>query len=156
MLTINKANYSFVLAVFIFLLFQVVTGFAQNDKKAVEGIWMVEDKDAKVKIYPCADGYCGKIIWLEEPRTDSGKIRTDENNPDPELRDRTLKGLKILSGLEYSGDKVWEDGEIYDPENGKTYSCYVEIQENGKLEVRGYIGFSLVGRSEMWQKTQRN
>ena len=60
-------------------------------------------------------------------------------------------GINILEGFSYDEDLEWEDGEIYDPDNGKTYSCVMNlIPEKNILEVRGYIGISLIGRTEEW------
>lgn len=67
---------------------------------------------------------------------------TDRNNPDPALRTRSLTGLVILSYSGFSGGNKWTGGKIYDPSNGKTYSCNLQLKTNGVLEVRGYIGVS--------------
>jgi uncharacterized protein (DUF2147 family) len=65
-------------------------------------------------------------------------------------KDRPVIGMKILWGLVKDGD-VWEDGEILDPKNGKTYSCKLRVSADGsKMEVRGFIGLSLIGRSQTW------
>ena len=61
--------------------------------------------------------------------------------------------LKVLKNFEYKGDGVWEDGKIYDPENGKTYSCKMTLRDSEHLDVRGFIGFSLLGRTENWTRT---
>jgi uncharacterized protein (DUF2147 family) len=53
----------------------------------------------------------------------------------------------------YDGEGVWEDGDIYDPKSGKTYSCYMKLQSMDKLKVRGYIGISLIGRTTYWTRT---
>ena len=60
-------------------------------------------------------------------------------------------GLTILQGLKY-GDGIWKDGKIYDPESGKTYSCELKLKNNNILEVKGYLGFSWVGRTVEWTK----
>ena len=59
--------------------------------------------------------------------------------------------MEILWGMKKKKDDEWKGGEILDPKNGKTYSCRLRLKDDGKkLEVRGYIGFSLFGRSQMW------
>jgi uncharacterized protein (DUF2147 family) len=55
--------------------------------------------------------------------------------------------------LEKDGD-AWEDGEILDPNNGSTYSCYIELENDNKLKVRGYIGISIVGRTQYWYRVE--
>lgn len=122
---------------------------------AVVGTWLVEDKKAKIKIYNKGDKYYGKIIWLREPDDKNGKPKLDKENPEEELRSRPLVGLVMLTGFVYDEDNVWEDGDIYDPKNGKTYSCEMTLAEDGKtLDVRGYIGFSFIGRSQTWTRAE--
>lgn len=127
------------------------TIFAQNADDIV-GVWWTEDKDGKVEIYKKGDVYYGKLIWLKEPN-ENGKPKLDDENPDPKLRNRPLQGLVLLSGLVFEGDE-WDDGEIYDPESGDTYSCYVELESPNRLKLRGYIGFSLIGRSSYWTRAE--
>lgn len=121
----------------------------------VTGTWLVQDKNAKVKIYGKNGKYYGKIIWLEEPNDENGKPKVDKENPEESLRSRPLLGLVMLRGFEYDEDLEWDDGEIYDPKNGKTYSCKMTLDEDGKtLDVRGYIGFSFIGRSQTWTRVE--
>ena len=60
-----------------------------------------------------------------------------------------IEGMTIVEGLELNG-KTWEDGTILDPKSGKIYSCYITLEDNNTLKVRGYIGFSLLGRTQKW------
>jgi len=82
-------------------------------------------------------------------------VRTVEN-PDEELQKRPIMGLELLSNFEFDGDDEWEDGDIYDPKSGKTYSCYMEFTDKTKneLKVRGYIGVSLLGRTTYWTRVE--
>lgn len=140
-----------ILGVF-FLTYQISS--AQSEANEILGVWLTGTKKGKVEIYKCGNKYCGKIVWLREPLNDQGRPKLDKNNPDPVKRKKQILGLDILSGFEYDEDYEWEDGEIYDPDNGKTYSCLMELQDDKKtLEVRGYIGISLIGRTEYWQRT---
>ena len=61
-----------------------------------------------------------------------------------------------MKDLEYDGDDEWEDGTIYDSDSGKTYSCSMEIDKNGVLGIRGYIGFSLIGQTTEWTKCKQS
>jgi uncharacterized protein (DUF2147 family) len=58
-----------------------------------------------------------------------------------------------LKGFEFTG-KSWEDGTIYDPNNGKTYSCTIKIKKANELEIRGFIGISLLGRTTVWTRAK--
>ena len=83
----------------------------------------------------------------------AGKQKVDRENPDPQLRSRSLNGLVILWGFKYAGDGVWEDGRIYDPRDGKTYKCKMTL-EGSTLKIRGFIGISLIGKTNVWTKAQ--
>lgn len=122
---------------------------AQN----ILGTWYNDTKDAKVEIYKGKDGkYHGKIVWLKEPNRD-GKPKVDKFNSNEKLRTRPVMGLIILSGFQAQKDgKTYEDGTIYDPKNGKTYSCKITQTENDKLNIRGFIGISLIGRTTVWTR----
>ncbi len=135
--------------------FLVIIGLAADAQSAdaVVGEWYTTDQRGKVEIYPCDDAYCGKIVWLKEPNNPDGSPKLDKENPDESLQNRPIEGINILSGLKYDSDGEYEDGEIYDPESGKTYSCLMRLENGGaELEVRGYVGFSLIGRSEQWTR----
>ena len=60
--------------------------------------------------------------------------------------------LNLFSGFEYAGDGRWKGGTIYDPNSGKTYRCVVTLVDANTLEVRGYVGVPLLGRTETWTR----
>lgn len=134
------------------LILWLQTSFAGNNE--VIGQWYTTDKGAIVEIYQCGDKLCGKIIWLKEPNKEDGTPKTDENNPDPKKHNNPIIGLNMLKGFVSNGNNEWGDGEIYDPKNGKTYSCNMELTGE-VLEVRGYIGISLFGRTEKWTRVKK-
>lgn len=71
-----------------------------------------------------------------------------------ERKDQLIKGMTIIKAMKKDGDK-WDGGNILDPENGKVYKCKMTLEEAGqKLVVRGYIGVSLLGRSQTWVRQQ--
>ena len=140
----------YAIGLILFLTFQTM-GWAQ--KLTPLGVWTNEIKEARFEIYKCGDKLCGKIIWLKEPNRD-GKPKLDINNPDPKLRNRPLMGLAFIQGFEYDGDNKWDEGTIYDPQSGKTYSCYMKMMIKDAMEVKGYIGISLIGRSQNWTRVQ--
>jgi len=128
-----------------------ITAKAQTDK--IEGLWYNDIKSAKIQISKGTDGkFNGKIVWLKEPLKD-GKPKIDEENKDQKLRSRPIIGMAILSGFVPDGDNKYTDGKIYDPKNGKTYSC--NITHKGKtLSIRGYVGISLLGRTTTWERAE--
>ncbi len=144
-----------IVLLFAYLFSGSLCAIAQtNEADRVIGNWLVQDKKAKIKIYKKNNKFYGKIVWLKEPNDAEGKPKVDKENSEEELRGRKLIGLLMLKDFEYDEDLVWEDGEIYDPKNGKTYSCKMTMSEDGRtLDVRGYIGISLIGRSQDWTRT---
>jgi uncharacterized protein (DUF2147 family) len=123
---------------------------AQTNK--IEGVWLNEEKDAKIQIYRGNDNkFYGKIIWLKDGLKD-GKPKTDDKNPKANKRANTILGLIILKGFN-EGKNTYEDGTVYDPNNGKTYDCTITYK--GKtLSLRGYVGISLFGRTTTWERIQ--
>lgn len=119
------------------------------------GVWMNSEKKATFEIYKCGDKFCGKIITLVVPNDPAtGKPKTDSQNPDAKLRNRPRLGMVFMSGFSYDSDDKWDDGKIYDPESGKTYSCYMKMLSANSMEVKGYIGFSLIGKSQTWSRVK--
>jgi len=136
------------------LLFTAVslTGFAQN-KDAILGKWINSSKEAHIDVFKKGDKYFGKIVWLSATKDEKGVVKTDLKNPDEALRGRPILGMEILRDFVYDDGK-WTDGKIYDPKSGKTYSCNMNIKENGDLNMRGYVGISLLGRTEVWKRVK--
>ncbi len=136
---------------FIALLFISVisSGFAQS----VTGKWYtVDDNNSKksiVEVYQKNDKVYAKIVELVNEE-DKGKVceKCEGKN-----YNKPIEGMNILTGLSKDGDE-WNGGKILDPENGKTYKCYITLEDNNKLKLRGYIGFSLIGRTEYWYREQ--
>jgi uncharacterized protein (DUF2147 family) len=71
-----------------------------------------------------------------------------------ERKDKPLIGMVIMDGMKPKGD-VYEGGHILDPDNGQVYKCRIKLDNSGnKLEVRGFIGISLIGRSQTWVREE--
>jgi uncharacterized protein (DUF2147 family) len=137
---------------FLFAFGFPLLSFAQSES-AILGLWYNTEKTAQVEILKRGSEFLGKIVWLKDPNPD-GKPAVDKENSDPKLKNRPLMGLPILQNLKYSSG-AWKDGKIYDPKNGKTYSCELKLKSPDLLEVTGYIGFSFVGRTVEWTKVKR-
>ena len=105
-------------------------------------------------IYKKGEKYFGRLTWLKEIRDEKGQIKRDSKNPDPSLRKRPLLGSEILNNFDYLGNGTWGNGTIYDPKTGKTYSCKITRLNNDQLSIRGYVGISLLGRTEIWKRVQ--
>lgn len=139
---------SLTLALAAFIL-AVVTSFA-TELPQVEGIWLSGDGDGWIEIRIVGNGLSGVVAG--SPNTDAERPDTDEKNPDPALRQRPLIGLEIFSGFRYAGNGRWKKGTIYDPNSGRSYRCTVTLVDADTLEVRGYVGVPLLGRTEIWTR----
>jgi len=139
--------------VFYFLLLAVVTLSAFTQKQAITpvGTWTNADKEAKFEIFECGTKLCGKIAWLKDPNRD-GKPKLDTNNPDNKLKNQPILGMVFMKDFKQDENDKWDNGTIYDPKSGKTYSCYIKLLDKNKIEVKGYIGVSLIGRSQIWTR----
>lgn len=124
----------------------LMAAFAQDQ---VLGMYWTPKKDGKIHIYKEGAQYFGKIV----PTNNNG--RKDDNNPDEKLRSRPLAGLAFLQNFTYKNGQ-WEGGTIYDPDNGKTYSStmWFEGKDLIKLNLRGFIGFSFLGRTAVFERVQ--
>ncbi len=117
------------------------------------GVWLTADEDGHVEIFEENGKFFGKIIWAEDMYEDDGvTLSKDNNNPDSELRERTIKNLVIIEDFVFENGE-WRNGNIYDPNNGRTYSARMRLRD-GKLHLRGYIGFSMIGRTEVWTRLE--
>jgi uncharacterized protein (DUF2147 family) len=128
---------------------------AQAQTLSPVGVWTNAEKKATFEIYKCGEKLCGKLVTLAIPLDPAtGKPKVDGHNPDPKLRTRPLLGLPFMQGFSYDGDEKWDNGKIYEPESGKTYSCYMKMESANTMEVKGYIGFSLIGKSQTWTRVK--
>jgi len=145
----------------VFALVLLVAGIAPalaDGADGVLGVWVTADGKARIEVTKQDDVYNGSIVWLKEPlypaddKTAPGQHKVDRKNPDQALRSRPILGLPLIQGFKYGGDNVWSDGTIYDPDSGKLYSCKLKLMMDGSLRVRGYVGISLFGRTEIWTR----
>jgi uncharacterized protein (DUF2147 family) len=147
------------LIVLLALLLTATAGFAAGDD--ILGVWYNQEKDAKIQIFQCGQKYCGKIVWLKQPTYPPGSKegtpgapKVDHNNPNPALRNRPVMGLQVLRDMQFAGDSQWKGGQVYDPKNGKTYSAKMTLVSPSRLDLRGFVGISLFGRTAKWTRAE--
>ena len=140
------------------LLAGAVSAFAASPEDIL-GVWDNQEKDAKIEIFKCGDKYCGKIVWLKDPTypADSkdgtpGTPKLDHKNPKHELTKVPVIGLQIVHDFTFSGDNAWKGGKVYDPKSGNTYSGKMTLVSPAQLKLRGFIGISLFGRTDVWTR----
>jgi uncharacterized protein (DUF2147 family) len=124
-----------------------MAGASDDQAMLIVGNWLTEPRDGIIEISIAGDGsYQGKIVGGNSPQ------RQDQHNPDPARRSQLLLGQTIFQGMKYDGDGKWSGGTVYDPDSGRTYRCRLERLDAERLQVRGFVGFALLGRSQVWTR----
>jgi uncharacterized protein (DUF2147 family) len=123
------------------------------------GVWFNGEKDAQIELYKCGAKYCGKIIWLKEPNYPEGSKdgmpgtpKLNHNSPDVARKKDPIIGLNIVNDFSFDDENRWTGGTVYDPKNGKTYKGKMTLVSPQRLDLRGYIGISLIGRTTSWTR----
>lgn len=155
-----------IIGLLLFFIFSFSIQASEPD--AVLGFWFANEGKSKIEIYKCKSKYCGRIVWLKEPKYPAdddkgmaGLIKVDRENESESLRSRPIVGLNVMTDFvfdktsEYGDEEEkvapsWTEGKIYDPRNGKMYSCNMALTNPKQLDVSGYIGIPLFGRTETW------
>jgi uncharacterized protein (DUF2147 family) len=142
-----------------FLAFSLIVLFAAKGmaqkSEAIAGVWWNDKKTSKIEIKKQNGQFIGTVVYISPTSYVDGQPEKDFNNPDPDLRSRSRLGLQILSGLKYDAeDDQWQNGRIYDPDNGKTYDCYAWFDDDpNTLYLKGYVvGIKWLGRSTTWTR----
>lgn len=137
---------------FLLILLCAANAFAYGMEEIV-GRWRTAGDSSEVEFYRCGEKLCGKVAWLKNTNyinSKDGPIgtpKTDRKNPDATLQNRSILGLQVIEGLTATGEHRWENGSCYDPESGNSYKCKIHLASPGQLEIRGFIGFSVLGRT---------
>ncbi len=127
---------------------------AQKNADDIVGVWVTGSGKAHVKIDKVGNYYFGRVVWLKEPLNELGKPKLDKNNEDVTKRNKAIMGMQLVGGFEWKNDNLWENGNIYDPENGKTYKCKIDLENLNTMNVRGFIGISIFGRTDIWKRVK--
>lgn len=119
------------------------------------GYWVTVDDDGKTKksivqISRHKGTLYGKVVKILNPKKKNARCTECSGK----RKDKPVLGMVIMWGLKKDDAATWDDGTVLDPNNGKEYSCKLELSPNGKsLEVRGYLGISLFGRTQRWLRS---
>jgi uncharacterized protein (DUF2147 family)/fucose 4-O-acetylase-like acetyltransferase len=130
----------------------VLAGARAADGATPLGRWYAEGGAAQVEIRSCDDALCGEVVWLRSPFDEHGCVLRDRWNPDPALRDRSVIGLEIVRGLLPAPGSAqrWTGGAVYDPTSGRTYRATLTLDGEDRVQLRGYVGVPLLGRTATW------
>jgi uncharacterized protein (DUF2147 family) len=114
------------------------------------GRWKTETKNGIVEIARCGTSLCGTLVTSDGIAANPNL--TDANNKEASLRGRKLKGLQMLSGFKFA-DGVWNDGSIYNAEDGKTYDARITMVDANTLKLRGCI-FVPLCKNQIWRRVR--
>jgi len=139
----------------LFLSGILFSAYCQNvyvsDK--ILGTWLSEKRDLKVEIFKKNDKYFGKVVWFTcDPKTPNMEDFKDTENPDSKLRNRSWLGMQVVDNLVFNGKNAWQNGSIYDPNSGRTYTSIVRLENTNKLIVRGYWGIEFFGKNMVFYR----
>jgi len=126
------------------LFFQAARAGDTDDE--IVGIWRNASGKGHVQIYKDKGKYYGKLVWLKKTHDEQGKPYLDKNNPSKQHCARPLLGLVMLKDFTYD-DGEWTGGKVYNPEDGKEYKSFMKLKDHETLSVRGYVGFSWIGKT---------
>ncbi len=122
------------------------------------GLWYNNSGKGAVEIRPCAESgrsanyLCGFIVWLKDPNNKKGVPLTDGYNEDPRKRTRPICGLPVLGQLRPMSDGSWDEGWVYDPEQGKAFDAAIQLRSSDKLILTGYKGIKFFSKSFVWKR----
>lgn len=134
---------------FVLALAPTLVAPAASAAEGIKGFWRTGDGRSVIQITDCTNGICGLIAALPPDAP-----ATDVNNPDESKRSKPLCKLIMLHSFTQASDTEWEDGTIYDPKSGKTYDAKMHLTGPDTLDLRGYVGISLLGRTDTWTRQQ--
>jgi uncharacterized protein (DUF2147 family) len=125
-------------------------GALENSAKGDEllGEWWTEGKEGRVKIVKTKSGLY-EVVLLDGKDVD----KKDENNPEPKLRERKLRGIVLMWNLRFDGEE-YVDGYCYNPRDGETYRVKMKITGPTTLRLRGYLAIPLLGQSQDWTRAR--
>src|SRR5262249_31748974 len=116
------------------------------------GNWHTQSGEATVRIANCGAELCGTIVALKEPNDPAtGRPKTDKNNPDAAKRSRPMIGVQIVLGMKPAGANKW-NGQVYNAEDGKTYSGSITLQSATSLKLEGCALGGIICKSQTWTR----
>jgi len=140
------------LLIFVFLIANVCVHASVNPDDII-GVWIAGGGKGHIQIFKQNGKYYGKILWLRNPKEKNGEVQIDRKNPNPAMRNKPIIGTLLLKDFVYK-DGEWTDGVIYDTAVGKEYDAYIKLKNINTLALRGYIGFSWMGKTDVWTRVK--
>lgn len=116
------------------------------------GVWLDHTGRGAIEVSQCGKELCGRIVWLKDPNDKNGKPLVDIQNPDKAKRGSAICGLQIIGALKHQQDGSWDNGWIYDPEEGERFDLEVKLLAPEKLQITGYKGVKFLSETYHWKR----
>ena len=130
------------------LVVGMVTGVAGTAAAGdATGVWLRSSGSSKIRIESCGGALCGTVVWEKNPRKDVA-------NPDPAKRDEPVTGRKVLLGMKPTDTPDQWKGDVYNAEDGKTYTGYATLQSDGTLKLQGCVLGGLICKSDILSRVK--
>lgn len=131
------------------IICSIISAQTKFKADAIIGEWYTAEDRSVVEIYKKDNKYYAKIIWVNEK--ERGKL--DTNNPNEKLRSRPVEGIVFMKGFIFDEKaQSWKSGKVYDPESGNVYSGTMKLIDKDNMDLRGFVGVTLLGRTEAWKR----
>lgn len=124
-----------------------VLGPSTAEAADARGEWARPNGASKIKISSCGGALCGALVWLREPRNDT-------KNPDASKRSRPLLGVQIVRSMKPTAKAGQWKGKVYNAEDGKTYTGFIELTSVNKLKLEGCVMGGLICKGETWTRVK--
>jgi uncharacterized protein (DUF2147 family) len=118
------------------------------------GTWLTGDKKGKVRIVNCGGAICGSLVWIDEPLDpETKKPKIDKRNADASKQSRPLLGIPIVLNMKpSSAPQSWE-GDVYNAEDGKTYSGSFTLTGANTAQLKGCVLGGLICKAQTWTRS---
>lgn len=121
------------------------------------GLWIDHTTEGAVEIGPCPDTrtkeVCAQIVWLKDTNDARGQPLRDGYNEDERQRKRPICTLPVMGGLKRQADGTYDEGWIYDPRQGKSFSVELTLLKGDRLQVKGYKGLKFLSKTFIWTRS---
>ncbi len=131
-------------------------GLAEKAMPPEVGFWIDDTGQGGVEIRPCGRNLCAHIVWLQDPMSKKGGPKRDIYNPNVKNKAKPICGLQIIGSLVPQSDRSWDNGWIYDPKIGQAFDLAIRAISKTKLELRGYKGVKILGKTFYWTRAKTN
>lgn len=138
-----------------YIIFQFILSvslFATDGSLSPVGKWWVEGNESQIEIYEKDGKLFGRIAWTLRKFEDDGREKLDYKNPDKSLRNRHIQSFDFITDLVKVDGQKYCNGSLYNPKDGRTYSCEIELKSENKLRLKGYIGHPMLGKNVLWDR----